>query len=144
LIVVGISALIVILVALLIVNATAQNLSTQTRNALAERERHLAETLDTQMEALSATSRSLAATLGYYTDRSPVSTLWTASTNVMLPSNSLIRRVGVLADFRDNQYQVVLFGHPPVRGSVAPVTQLISAQPVTDPWLSAIRQQSDQ
>jgi signal transduction histidine kinase/HAMP domain-containing protein len=133
LIVVGVSALTVIAVAVLALGGSAATLQAQTQAALLNRNETLANTLDTKLQAVAATTQLLAANLTRQST-SPSSALWQTATNTLLQPDILISRINVYAPFRGGGNQIVIFDDPTPPSSTAPMSQLINPPIGADAW----------
>jgi two-component system sensor histidine kinase/response regulator len=131
--VLAVSALTVIAVAVIALTGSASTLQAQTQAALLNRNQTLANTLDTKLQAVAATTQLLAATLTRQTT-SPASALWQTATNTLLERDVLIRRVNVYAPFRGTGHQVVIFDDPTPPSSTAPMSQLINPPLTGEAW----------
>jgi len=132
LIVLGVTALTVLAVALIALGGSAATLQAQTQAALLNANQTLANTLDTKLQAVAATTQLLAATLTRQS-ASP-SELWQTASNTLMQPDVLISRINVYAPFRGGGRQLVIFDDPTAPSSTAPLSQLINPTIPDDAW----------
>src|SRR5262245_24943043 len=110
-IVLCITLLTVFAVAVIALGGSASTLQSQTQAALIRRNETLANTLDTRLQTVAATTRLLAAILSRQ-NGTPVSLLWQTASNTLIEPDNLISRITVYAPFRDSEHQIVIFDDP--------------------------------
>lgn len=131
-IVVGMTFVIVLAVAYIALSGSRGLMRNQIISAILEHNQTLANFIDGRMQTAAATTRSLASALTRQ-NTLPVPILWQMSSNSMLDSDGLIRRINVYAPFRDG-HQSLIFDYPLLPARTASFTQLIDNKITPDIW----------
>lgn len=139
-IVVGMTFIIVMAVAYIALSGSRGLMRNQIIYAILEHNQTLANFIDGRMQTAAATTRSLASALTRQ-NTLPIPILWQMSSNSMLDSDGLIRRINVYAPFREG-HQNLIFDYPLLPARTASFTQLIDNKIAPDIWfMQAMEQQ---
>ena len=130
----ALTGIVILIIVVLLLSTTNEALAQQIQTALIERNGHVAEVLDAQLQNIEAMVKVLAAALTD-NDASPIATLRISASNLL--SNSVITRIGVVRPSGD-RYQTVIFSQPG-GSSGAPLTTIDTAEfPNDAPFLASV------
>jgi|GEM_PF-755579 len=133
LIITSITLVLVLGVASVALSANAASLRAQTEQTYIANNQAVANALDTELQTAVTTAQAFAAALANEPVSSPVSQVWQMSSNTLVDSSHLVRRINLYAPFRDG-HQTLVFNTPIEPSRTAALTQFIDGDVAEDAW----------